>query len=65
MNMGEISFPETTKHVIVKQNETDYFYFIVESQNQFSTGSEIVGIFESKEEAKLAFPDAQNFEEII
>lgn len=61
--MNEITFPETTKYVIVQQvtEGLDAFAcFIVEPQHQFSSGSPIVGIFDSEKEAKAAFPQAFN-----
>jgi hypothetical protein len=55
--MNEINFPETTKYVIVHDNET-FVYHIVEPQNCLSTGQPFVEVFNSEEEAKQAFPQA-------
>ena len=59
--MNELSFPETTKYVIVQQatEGLDTFTcFVVEPQHQFSSGNSIVGVFDSEEEAKATFPQA-------
>ena len=55
--MNELNYPETTKHVIIHDNET-FSYHIVEPQNCLSTGQPFMEIFDSEEEAKLAFPQA-------
>lgn len=59
--MNEILFPETTKYVIVQQVKEgldNFICFKVEPQNEFSSGSSIVAIFNSEEEAKNVFPQA-------
>lgn len=59
--MNEILFPEKTKYVIVQQAQEgldSFICFKVDPQNQFSSGSPIVAIFNSEEEAKVVFPQA-------
>jgi hypothetical protein len=55
--MNELNYPETTKHVIIHDNET-FTYHIVEPQNCLSTGQPFMEIFDSEEEAKQVFPQA-------
>ena len=55
--MNELNYPETTKHVIIHDKET-FVYHIVEPQNCLSTGQPFMEIFDSKEEAEKAFPQA-------
>lgn len=55
--MNELNYPETTKHVIVHDNET-FVYHIVEPQNCLSTGQPFMEVFDTEEEAKLEFPQA-------
>jgi hypothetical protein len=69
--MNEITYPETTKHVIIQQAKEgldEFIHFVVEPQHQFSSGSPVVGVFESEEEAKAtfptAFPDTSNTDEV-
>ena len=57
--MNELNYPETTKHVIVHDNET-FSYHVVEPQHCFSTGQPYMEVFDSEEEAKNAFPRALN-----
>ena len=60
--MNELNYPETTKHVIIHDNEI-FAYHIVEPQNCMSTGQPFMEIFDSEEEAKQAFP--QVFPQIL
>jgi hypothetical protein len=53
--MNELNYPETTKYVIVHDNEI-FDFFIIEPQNCISTGKPYMEIFDSEEEAKQAFP---------
>jgi hypothetical protein len=55
--MNELNYPETTKHVIIHDNEI-FTYHIVEPQNCLSTGQPFMEIFDSEEEAKQFFPQA-------
>ena len=55
--MNELNHPETTKHVIIHDNET-FAYHIVEPQNCLSTGQPFMEIFDSEQEAKQTFPQA-------
>ena len=55
--MKELNYPETTKHVIVHDNEA-FVYHVVEPQHCLSTGQLFMEIFNSQEEAKEAFPQA-------
>lgn len=55
--MNELNYPETTKHIIVHDNET-FSYHIVEPQHCFSTGQPYIKVFDSEEKAKKAFPQA-------
>jgi hypothetical protein len=55
--MNELNYPETTKYVIVHNNEV-FTNHIVEPQNCFSTGQPFMVVFDTEEEAKQAFPQA-------
>jgi hypothetical protein len=60
--MNELNYPETTKYVIVHDNET-FAYHIIEPQNCLSTGQPFMEIFDSEEEAKKAYPQAFSYDE--
>lgn len=63
--MNEILFPETSKYAIVqqvKEGMDSFICFKVDPQNQFSSGSPIVAVFDSEEEAKSVFPQAFGLE---
>lgn len=62
--MNELNHPETTKHVIVHDNET-FVYHIVEPQNCFCTGQSYMEIFDSEAEAREAFPQAFSEEFLV
>ena len=55
--MKKLNNPETTKHVIV-HNEEVYTYIVIEPQNCLCTGQPNMEVFDSEEEAKSAFPQA-------
>jgi hypothetical protein len=63
--MNELNYPEITKHVIISADGENYTYHVVEPQNCFATGQPFMYIFDSEEEAKLAYPQAFKTEETV
>lgn len=56
--MNELNYPQTTKYIIAHNGEDIFSFNTIEPQNCFSTGQPFMEIFDSKEEAKQAFPQA-------
>jgi len=59
--MHELNHPQTTKWVVATNNVDIFIGVVVEPQNCFSTGQPIMEVFDSKEEANTAFPNASAY----